>query len=121
MKQRSAMMVAAGLVLALGLAGFGLATGMTGPSADAKAVHPDHRKPIVHTTRHTVTIHKEGEASTGSAPVVAATTASSTTSTASSGSDESGSDDSYEHESETDDVSGSSDDATEAQFEGGDD
>jgi type IV secretory pathway TrbL component len=120
MKQRSALMVAAGLVLALAIAGFGLATGMTGPSADAKAVHPDQRKPVVHTTTRTVPIHQKGEATTGSA-ARATTTASSTTSTASSGSSESGSDDSYEHESETDDVSGSSDDATEAQLEGGDD
>jgi hypothetical protein len=119
MKQRSALLVAAGLVLALGLAGFGLATGMTGPSADAKPVRPDHRTPIVHTTTRTVTIHKKGDA-TGSASVVPATTASSAASTVSSGSYESGSDDGYEHEHEAeseDDDSGSGSDGDEAKFE----
>jgi hypothetical protein len=120
MKQRSAMMAAAGLVLALGLAGFGLATGMTGPSADAKAVRPDHRKPIVHTTKRTVTIHKKGEA-TASAPVVSSTAPSSAT--ASAGSYESGGDDdTYEHETENEsEDSGSNGDATEMEYEGGDD
>ena len=62
MKQRSAMVVAAGLVLALALAGLGLAMGMTGPSADAKAPKPHHRRaPIVHTTTRTITVHKAGE------------------------------------------------------------
>jgi hypothetical protein len=103
MKQRSAMLVAAGLVLALAVAGFGLAIGMTGPSADASAPR-HHRKPIVHTVTHTVTVHKP--ASEGSsAPAGTVVTTSANTAMLSSGSD-----DSFEHETESDD-----DDA----FEGG--
>ena len=48
-------------MLALALAGLGLAMGMTGPSADAKSNHRNtKRAPVVHTTRRTVTVHKGG-------------------------------------------------------------
>ena len=68
MKQRSAMVVAAGLVVALALAGLGLAMGMTGPSADAKAPKLHRKPPIVHTTTRTITVHQPGTAaSTGGA------------------------------------------------------
>ena len=68
MKQRSAMVVAAGLVVALALAGLGLAMGMTGPSADAKAPAHNRKPPIVHTVTRTITVHKPGSA-TGSGGV----------------------------------------------------
>ncbi len=114
MKQRSAMMVAAGLVLALALAGFGLAMGMTGPSADATApLH--HRKPIVHTTTRTVTVHRsasQAPALSGGA-VVTTTSAGSSVSATSDDSFESETGDSYE----SDGTSGSSIGG----YEGGDD
>ena len=66
MKQRSAMVVAAGLVMALALAGLGLAMGMTGPSADAKAPQrAQHRAPIVHTVTRTITVHKPASSTSG--------------------------------------------------------
>lgn len=86
MKQRSAMVVAAGLVVALALAGLGIMMGMTGPSADAKAPHLRPRPPIVHTTTRTITVHKPGSAtSAGGSTTWGSSTAPST---AMSGSDD---------------------------------
>src|SRR5215213_3171313 len=101
MKKRSAMVVAAGLVLALALAGLGLAMGITGPSADAKAPKPHHRRaPIVHTTTRTITVHKAGE-SPVSAVSASGTSSGYATVQSSSGTSyeqesNSGSDDSFE-------------------------
>ena len=94
MKQRSAMVVAGGLVMALALAGLGLAMGMTGPSADAKAPRrAQHKAPIVHTVTRTITIHKPASStgdvstlSTGSAWTAGASTQSSSNEYAGSGS-----------------------------------
>jgi hypothetical protein len=119
MKQRSAMVVAAGLVLALALAGLGLAMGMTGPSADAKAPKPQHRPPIVHTTKRTITVHKPATAPAAGSNVAVTSTGTAAAPTTATYEDSSSTDDSYEPESE------SSDDSYEGSptggFEGGDD
>ena len=80
MKQRSAMVAAAGLVVALALAGLGLAMGMTGPSADAKAPLKQQRSkpPIVHTVTRTITVHKPGTAPSGATVLAAGSTAPAT-------------------------------------------
>jgi hypothetical protein len=102
------MFVAAGLVLAMVVAGVGFAMGMTGPTADAKKaplqVKASKQKPIVHTVTKTITVHTKAKATddgaTPSTPVVvqstapgSSTTDDTTTSTSSSGG--------YENESET--------------------
>ncbi|MGE5225635.1 MAG: hypothetical protein ACM3OO_02040 [Planctomycetaceae bacterium] len=107
MKKRSAMFVAAGLVLAMIVAGVGFAMGMTGPTADAKRaplqVKASKQKPIVHTVTKTITIHKKAKATddgpVASTPVIVGSTApaSTTDDTASSTS----SSDGYENESES--------------------
>lgn len=118
MKPRSAMVVAGGLVLALALAGFGLAMGMTGPSADAKAPRPQHRPPIVHTTTRTITVHKPGTStSLGSSATLASTGGFAAPSTGSFAPSTSSS--SYEPESETSDGGYTS--PSTGGFEGGDD
>ena len=116
MKKRSAMFVAAGLVLAMIVAGVGFAMGMTGPTADAKKaplqVKASKQKPIVHTVTKTITIHKKAKATDDGAatstPVIyqstAPTTSTDDTSTTTSTSDEneSGSEsESSEHESDS--------------------
>jgi len=107
MKQRSAMVVAAGLVVALALAGLGLAMGMTGPSADAKAPKLHRKPPIVHTTTRTITVHQPGTAaSSGGAMTYSAPSSSSSTGSSDdqyAGSDDSGheTEDSHETESES--------------------
>jgi len=90
MKQRSAMVAAAGLVVALALAGLGLAMGMTGPSADAKAPLKQQRPkpPIVHTVTRTITVHKPGTAPSGAATVLAAGSTAPATSVDAGGSDD---------------------------------
>lgn len=82
MNKRSAMMTAAGLVLALVVSGVALTMGITGPTAAAKKVPvaaKSKQAPIVHTITHTVTVHKKADApstsasSGGSAPVIVRT------------------------------------------------
>jgi hypothetical protein len=129
-KKRSAMFVAAGLVLAMVVAGIGFAMGMTGPTADAKKaplqVKASKQKPIVHTVTKTITIHKKAkttdDGSTPSTPVVVQSTApgsstsDDTTSTSSSGGYESETE-SSEHESDSgsEDSSGGSTSSGEGQ------
>jgi len=114
MKQRSAMVVAAGLVLALALAGLGLAMGMTGPSADAKSPKLPHRRaPIVHTTTRTITVHKAGKAPESAVSSSGTSTGYATVQSSSGAT-------SYEHEQES---SGSDDsfESTSGGSEAGDD
>ena len=62
MNKRSAMLMAAGLVLTVIVAGVAIAAGLTGPAASAaapRAVHHRDPKPIVKTIRKTVTVHKK--------------------------------------------------------------
>ena len=135
MKKRSAMFVAAGLVLAMIVAGVGFAMGMTGPTADAKKA-PLHvkakQKPIVHTVTKTITIHKKAKASDDgpatSTPVIyqstapTTSTAEPTTSTSTSSESES-ENESTEHETESSSDTGSDDSpsGSTSSGEGGDD
>ena len=63
MNKRSAMLVAAGLVLTMIVGGVALAVGMTGPSSSAAAPrlsrHHKDPKPIVKTIKKTVKVHKK--------------------------------------------------------------
>ena len=70
MNKRSAMLMAAGLVLTMIVAGVAITAGLTGPSASAAAPRAAHHrapKPIVKTIRKTQTVHKK-------APQTSATT-----------------------------------------------
>jgi hypothetical protein len=64
MNKRSAMMVAAGLVLTLVVGGVAVAVGMVGPSTSAAGPRTVRRqeqpKPIVKTTKRTVKVHQGG-------------------------------------------------------------
>jgi hypothetical protein len=67
------MTVAAGLVLAMIVAGIALAMGVTGPRTTAGAAisTPSDREPIVRTVTRTIRVHKTGEpVADGPAPVV---------------------------------------------------
>lgn len=62
MNKRSAMLVAAGLVLTLIVGGVAVAVGMTGPSSSAAAprlARHQKPKPIVKTIKKTVKVHKK--------------------------------------------------------------
>jgi len=86
MNKRSAMMVAAGLVLTLVVGGVAVAVGMTGPEASSAQPKLTHHKnkPIIKTTKKTVTVHKQAPAQAGA--VVTVPAASSGTVSSSSGS-----------------------------------
>jgi hypothetical protein len=75
MNKRSAMLLAAGLVMTLIVGGVAMMVGLTGPTPSQAAPRAGHRqkapKPIIKTVKHTVTVHKKGEATS------AATTGSS--------------------------------------------
>jgi cobalamin biosynthesis protein CobT len=92
MNKRSAMFVAAGLVLSLLVAGVAMSMGVTGPSADAKTVARS-QKPIVKTTTRTVTIHKQAKGEAAAGAVIVRTTDPAGGTVA-----ESGDDDQYESE-----------------------
>ena len=66
MNKRSAMLVAAGLVLTMIVGGVALAVGMTGPASSAAAPrlsrHHKDPKPIVRTFKKTVKVHKKSPA-----------------------------------------------------------
>jgi hypothetical protein len=104
MNKRSAMLVAAGLVLTLMVGGVAIAIGMTGPSASAaspKTAKQHHKqKPIIKTIRRTVTIHKKAPAAGVAAPVYAASQGSSSVSYSSvpRSAPSYGDDGGYEHE-----------------------
>ena len=73
MNKRSAMMVAAGLVLSMVVAGMAIASGFTGPEASASGgVSTDEirqREPKVRTITETITVHRDAKPSDdGSAP-----------------------------------------------------
>ena len=91
MNKRSAMLMAAGLVLTLIVGGVAMSVGLTGPTPSQAAPRAGHRqkapKPIIKTVKHTVTVHKKGEA------VPAATTGSSDVGSAGSVSGSSGNSD----------------------------
>jgi hypothetical protein len=71
MKKRSAMLIAAGLVLTLGIGGLAVSLGLTGPApVNAAAAAPER---VVRVERRTVTVHRTAEA----APVATTQTSSS--------------------------------------------
>jgi hypothetical protein len=107
MNKRSAMFVAAGLVLTMIVAGLAMAMGVTGPSADAKTT-ARQSKPIVHTTTRTVTVHKQAKGTDNSGTVIFRTSPSTGTSTSSS-------DDQFESDSTSDDQFESEDSGSEDQ------
>ncbi len=82
MNKRSAMLVAAGLVLTMIVGGVALAVGMTGPASSAAAPrlsrHHKDPKPIVKTIKRTVKVHRK-------APQVAVAMPATTTYSGSSG------------------------------------
>ena len=96
MNKRSAMLLAAGLVMTLVVGGVAMMVGLTGPTPSQAAPRAGHRqktpKPIIKTVKHTVTVHRKGEA--------ARATTTGTSGTGSSGS-----------------VSGSTDDDQDSTFE----
>jgi hypothetical protein len=127
MKRRSAMLVAAGLVLALAVAGLGFTMGLTGPTADAKRapVEKAQREPKVRTITRTITVHKKAKPTQtqGAGTIVVQAAPTTSTSFADSSSVESASEDGYEHESD-DSYEHESDDSSHAgdgSYEAGDD
>ena len=65
MNKRSAMLMAAGLVLTLIVGGVAMSVGLTGPTPSGAAPRAEQRRtatPIIKTVKHTVTVHKRGSA-----------------------------------------------------------
>ena len=66
MNKRSAMLMAAGLVLTLIVGGVAMSTGLTGPTPSQAAPRAGQRQkapePIIKTVKHTVTVHKQSTA-----------------------------------------------------------
>ena len=111
MNKRSAMLMAAGLVLTLIVGGVAMSIGLTGPtSSEATPRAERHRAaaPIVKTVKHTVTVHKRGSA----APATGTGTSGSNSAGSVTGStdDDHGSDDDGHGEDHTDHGSDDSDD-----------
>ena len=76
MNKRSALMVAAGLILTLVVGGLAVAIGLTGPSVSS-AVPRERRaavEPMVRTVRRTVTVHKQADPTRGTVVQLAAST-----------------------------------------------
>ena len=66
MNKRSAMLMAAGLILTLIVGGVAMSVGLTGPTPSEAGPRADRRQktavPIIKTVKHTVTVHKRGSA-----------------------------------------------------------
>ena len=81
MNKRSAMLMAAGLVLTLIVGGVAMSTGLTGPTPSQAAPRAGQRqkapKPIIKTVKHTVTVHKQGTATPATATAPATSGSSS--------------------------------------------
>ncbi|HEY7399426.1 MAG TPA: hypothetical protein VH989_00855 [Actinomycetota bacterium] len=100
MNKRSAVIVAAGLVVALVAGGIALERGVLGPPATAAEASVDagtRPKPIIRTTERTVKIHRKAKAGNASG---SPTVSSSSTSTGSWSDDEGEFEHEAEHESE---------------------
>lgn len=123
MTKRSAMLIAAGLVAALGVGAMALSIGLSG---NGTAAASDARKqdPIVRTIHRTVTVEKKAKGD-GVVQVITLDATSGSTSSSSSSSSEpvesESSDDGFESESESEDSSddafedeGTSDDSTQS-------
>ena len=112
MNKRSAIVVAAGLVVALVAGGFALSHGLVGPTptaAAATAKTQKHQKPIVRTEKRTVKVHRKSKGGGGTVPGPVITVGGTSTSSGSTGSASSvQGDDSFENDSEGMDDGGSS-------------
>lgn len=98
MNKRSAMLMAAGLVLTLIVGGVAMSIGLTGPTSSEATPRAERRRaaaPIVKTVKHTVTVHKRGSA----APATGTGTSGSTSAGSVTGStgDDHGSDGDDDH------------------------
>jgi len=103
MNKRSAMLMAAGLVLTLIVGGVAMSTGLTGPTPSRAAPRAERRQttaPIVKTVKRTVTVHKQGSAT----PAPATSTATGSPGSTSVGSLSGSTDD--DHGSDSDDAEG---------------
>lgn len=121
MNKRSAMLVAAGLVLTLVVGGVAVAVGMTGPSASSaqpKLTQHKKNKPIIKTTKKTVTVHKKAP---GQAGTVVAVPAPSTGTMSGSGSSYDDSSSSGGSDTTYGDGSSPSDEPSESEDPGSDD
>ena len=99
MNKRSALAIAAGLVLTLIVGGLAVAAGLTGPTVSSAVPDADRRsapEPVVRTVRRTVTVHEKAD-EVGEVVQVAAPASSAS---ASSGSED---DDAYEDDEYEDD------------------
>jgi hypothetical protein len=115
MNKRSAMLMAAGLVLTLIVGGVAMSTGLTGPTPSQAAPRAGQRqkapKPIIKTVKHTVTVHKQGTATPATATAPATSGSSSAGSLSGSMDDDQGiSSDDTQGEDQGDDDSGESGD-----------
>ena len=117
MNKRSAMLMAAGLVLTLIVGGVAMSTGLTGPTPSQAAPRAGQRqkapKPIIKTVKHTVTVHKQGTATPATATATAPATSGSSSAGSLSGSmddDQGISSDDTQGEDQGDDDSGESGD-----------
>ena len=119
MNKRSAMMVAAGLVLTLVVGGVAVAVGMTGPEASSAQSKLSHKKnkPIIKTTKKTITVHKKGQAPAGAVVTLPAASSGTVSSSSGSSSDSTYGDDSSSDSSYGDD-SGGEDDEVESEDPG---
>jgi hypothetical protein len=103
MKKRSAILMAAGLVVALVAGAVAMTIGFSG-NGTAEAGSRAKRDPVVRTIRRTITVHKDAKATDQAVQVVQLSSSDPSTTSDSSGT-ESESDDSSESESESDDDS----------------
>lgn len=108
MNKRSAMMVAAGLVLAMLVAGMAVAAGLTGPEASAGGSRANgeaqDRAPKVRTITETVTIHRTAKSDDATPEPVIVTQPPATPATSAPDVDDDGfDDDAYEDEDEHED------------------
>jgi hypothetical protein len=65
MNKRSAMLMAAGLILTLIIGGVAMSVGLTGPTPSEAGPRAERRQtaaPIIKTVKHTLTVHKRGSA-----------------------------------------------------------
>ena len=71
MNKRSAMLIAAGLVLTLGIGGLAVSLGLTGPApVNAAAADPER---VVKVERRTVTVHRSADAAPGATSQISST------------------------------------------------
>jgi hypothetical protein len=107
MKKRSALLMAAGLVVALVAGAVAMTIGFSG-NGTAEAGSRAKRDPVVRTIRRTITVHKDAKATDQASVQVVQLSSSDPSTTSDSSGSESESDDSFESESE----SGSDDDSS---------